>query len=196
MSVQINFGRMLGAVLAAGIWAGPANAQTSAKQDQQEKCQSEVYERDSPTQTPGKPVSIPFERCDNLVAIDVPLKANNVEPDRITLIGFSQGGCLALEFAARNARRFDAVIVLSAGLIGQEKTPRDYAGSLADTPVHLGCSDIDPHVPVSRVRESSRVLSALGAEVANRIYPGMGREINDDEVDQVHARLSALVARS
>ncbi|MDZ5452174.1 alpha/beta hydrolase [Labrys sp. ZIDIC5] len=122
------------------------------------------------------------------------LRDKNVDPARIALLGFSQGGCLALEFAARNASRYGAIIGLSAGLIGPDKTPRDYAGSLADTPVFLGCSDIDSHIPVERVRESSRVLSALGGQVVERIYPGMGHEINDDEVDHIRALLSALVA--
>lgn len=122
------------------------------------------------------------------------LRDKNVDPARIALLGFSQGGCLALEFAARNASRYGAIIGLSAGLIGPDKTPRDYAGSLADTPVFLGCSDIDSHIPVERVRESSRVLSALGGQVVERIYPSMGHEINDDEVDHIRALLSALVA--
>lgn|GEM_PF-1157685 len=82
--------------------------------------------------------------------------------ERIALIGFSQGGCLALEFAARNAKRYGAVVGLSAGLIGPENTPRDYAGSLSGTPVFLGCSNIDGHIPLERVHESTRVLGALG----------------------------------
>lgn len=115
---------------------------------------------------------------------------------QIALLGFSQGGCLALEFAASNARRYGAVIGLSAGLIGPDETPRDYPGSLANTPVFLGCSDIDSHIPVERVRESSRVLSALGGNVIEKIYPRMGHEINDDEVDHVRRILSRLVAAS
>ncbi|WP_425905705.1 alpha/beta hydrolase [Nitrobacter sp. TKz-YC02] len=117
-------------------------------------------------------------------------------PERIGLLGFSQGGCLALEFAARNARRYGAVIGLSAGLMGPEGISRKYSGSLANTPVFLGCSDNDFHIPVERVRESSRVLSALGGDVVEKIYPHMGHEINDDEVGQVRALLSNLVAAS
>ncbi len=75
-------------------------------------------------------------------------------PERVALIGFSQGGCLALEYAARNAKRYGAVAGLSAGLIGPPGTPRDYAGALAGTPVFLGCSDVDGHVPLARVQES------------------------------------------
>jgi predicted esterase len=105
--------------------------------------------------------------------------------ERVALIGFSQGGCLALEFAARHARRYAAVIGLSAGIIGPLGAPRTYAGSLAGTPVLLGCSDIDAHIPLERVHESTNVLGALGAEVDERIYPGMGHTINQDEIDAV-----------
>jgi phospholipase/carboxylesterase len=113
--------------------------------------------------------------------------------ERLVLLGFSQGGCLALEFAARNAQRYGAVIGLSAGLIGPENTPREYAGSLAGTRVFLGCSDSDAHIPLGRVKESSRVLSALGGAVVERIYPGMGHTVNDDEVDQVRAAIAGIL---
>jgi phospholipase/carboxylesterase len=109
--------------------------------------------------------------------------------EKIVLLGFSQGGCLALEYAARNARRYGAVIGLSASLIGPEGTPRDYRGSLAGTRVVLGCSDVDAHIPLQRVKESSRVLGTLGGDVVERIYPGMGHTINDDEIAQVRAAL-------
>jgi predicted esterase len=107
------------------------------------------------------------------------------------LLGFSQGGCLTLEYVARNARRYGAVAGLSAGLIGPEGTPRNYVGSLAGTPMFLGCSDIDGHIPLARVRESTRILGALGAQVRETIYPGMGHTINDDEI----ARVRGLMAR-
>jgi phospholipase/carboxylesterase len=81
-----------------------------------------------------------------------------LRPKRVALIGFSQGGCLALEYAARNATRYGAVAGLSAGLIGPPGTPRAYPGSLAGTPVFLGCSDVDGHVPLARVHESRDVL--------------------------------------
>lgn len=114
-------------------------------------------------------------------------------PEQIVLLGFSQGGCLALEYAARNARRYGAVIGLSAGLIGPEGTPRDYRGSLAGTRVVLGCSDVDAHIPLARVKETTRVLGALGGDVVERIYPGMGHTINDDEIAQVRAALTRVL---
>lgn len=121
------------------------------------------------------------------------LASEGFPPERVALLGFSQGGCLTLEFVARHARRYGAVIGLSAGLIGPDGTPRNYAGSLAGTPVFLGCSDIDSHVPLARVRESTRVLRQLGAEVSEEIYPGMGHTINNDEIRHVRALLAALM---
>jgi predicted esterase len=112
--------------------------------------------------------------------------------DRIVLGGFSQGACLALEFAARHARRYGGVIGLSGGLIGPEGTPRDYEGSLDGTPVFLGCSDVDPHVPEWRLRETADVMTRLGADVTLRIYPGMGHTVNPDEIEHVRALLDRL----
>jgi phospholipase/carboxylesterase len=120
------------------------------------------------------------------------LAAEGFPPERVGLLGFSQGGCLALEFAARHARRYGAVVGLSAGLIGPEGTPRNYSGSLAGTPAFLGCSDIDPHIPLARVRESTRILRQLGAEVQEQIYPCMDHTINDDEIRRVRGLLARL----
>jgi len=112
--------------------------------------------------------------------------------ERVALIGFSQGGCLALEYIARNAKRYGAVAGLSAGLIGPPGTPRDYAGSFGGTPVFLGCSDVDSHVPLARVQESRDVLSRMGAVVTERIYPGMGHTVNADEIAQLSKLLAAI----
>lgn len=120
------------------------------------------------------------------------LGAAGVAPERVVLLGFSQGACLALEYAARWARRFGGLVGLSGGLIGPEGTPRDYAGDLGGTPVFLGCSDVDPHIPLARVRETARVLGRLRGSVAERIYPGMGHGINDDEVKHVRDLLAQL----
>jgi predicted esterase len=105
-----------------------------------------------------------------------------VPSERIVLLGFSQGACLTSEFAARNARRFGGVIVFTGGLIGPEGTPRDYAGSFDGTPIFLGCSDVDNHVPKTRVDETAAVFTRMGAIVDERIYPGMGHLVNDDEI--------------
>jgi phospholipase/carboxylesterase len=121
------------------------------------------------------------------------LGKNGFPPDRVAVLGFSQGGCLALEFAARHARRYGAVIGLSAGLIGPDGTARDYRGSLEGTPVFLGCSDIDSHIPLGRVHESTHVLKRLGGAVEERIYPDLGHTINDDEIKHTRRLLAELL---
>ncbi len=117
-------------------------------------------------------------------------EAAGLPPERIFLGGFSQGACLASEFVARNARRYGGLIAFSGGLIGPDGTPRDYAGSLSGMPVFIGCSDVDPHIPVGRVRETAAVLARLGATVDSRIYPRMGHTINQDEMDAAAALLA------
>lgn len=119
------------------------------------------------------------------------LAGDGITADRIVLMGFSQGACLAQEFAARNARRYRAVVGLSGGLIGPPGTPRDYAGAFDGTPVFLGCSDIDPHIPLERVNESAEVFRRMGASVDERIYPRMGHTVNYDEIEAVRALLEA-----
>jgi phospholipase/carboxylesterase len=112
--------------------------------------------------------------------------------ERIVLLGFSQGGCLALEYAARNARRYGGVVGLSAGLIGPQDTPRSYDGSFEGTPVFLGCSDDDPHIPLWRVKESAHVLRASGAEVNEQIYSDLGHTINEHEIEAVNHILGKI----
>jgi phospholipase/carboxylesterase len=119
------------------------------------------------------------------------ISRQGVQTERVVLLGFSQGACLSLEFAARQPRRYAAVVGLSGGLIGPDGTDRAYPGSLDGTPVFLGCSDRDPHVPVARVHESAAVLRRLGASVDERIYPGMGHTVNDEELDVVRTLIGS-----
>lgn len=119
------------------------------------------------------------------------LEVQGVAPNHIALMGFSQGACLTLEFAARHARRYAVVAAFSGGLIGPPETPRDYAGDFDGTPVFLGCSDVDPHIPVERVLESAGLFRRMGAAVDDRIYPGLGHTINRDELETVDALLTA-----
>lgn len=114
-----------------------------------------------------------------------------IAPNRIVLLGFSQGACLASEYAARHARRYAAVIGLSGGVIGPPGTPREYPGSFDGTPVFLGCSDIDPHIPLERVHETADVFQRMGAAVDERVYPRMGHTVNADEIAAVNALLNA-----
>ena len=132
----------------------------------------------------------------NLQRLDFPdlvegmCREMEVPADRLVLMGVSQGACLAQEYAARHARRYHAVVGLSGGLIGPPGTPRDYAGSFDDTPVFLGCSDMDPHIPVERVHESADVFARMGAAVDKRIYPRMGHTVNVDEIQAVAVLLA------
>lgn len=116
----------------------------------------------------------------------------HVPVHHIALLGFSQGACLTLEFAARNARRYCAIFGLSGGLIGPDGTRRDYAGSFESTPVFLGCSDVDPHIPKHRVVEAGEVFERMGAAVTLRLYPGMGHLVSHDEIDVVRSTLSQI----
>jgi predicted esterase len=120
-------------------------------------------------------------------------EAGGVPAERVVLFGFSQGGCVALEFAARHARRYGGVAALSAGLLGAEGTPHDYPGSLGGTPVFLACGDADAHVPKRRVEETAAVMERLGGRVTTRIYPGMAHAMNDDEMGFVRAMLDAII---
>jgi predicted esterase len=131
------------------------------------------------------------------------LQAEGVPAERIVLIGFSQGACLASEFAARHARRYGGIVALSGGLIGNvqldgAQAPDDkgfeYEGSLEGTPVLLACSDVDPHIPVERVRQTEEVLAELEGEVDLRIYRGMGHTVNSDEVRAVQRLLERVAS--
>lgn len=113
-----------------------------------------------------------------------------IDADSVMVLGFSQGGCLATEYAARNPRRYGGVVALSGGLIGEELS--GYEGDIDGTPVFLGCSDVDPHIPLERVNATRDTFEALGAEVEERIYEGMGHGINRDEVDYVAGMIDAL----
>ncbi len=121
------------------------------------------------------------------------LESAGIPPARAMLLGFSQGACLALEFAARNPRRYGGVAAFSGGLIGPEGTVWNSPGALNGTPVFIGCSDVDPFIPLARVHESAAVMRRLGADVAERIYPGMSHLINQDEIDFARAMMAALL---
>lgn len=107
-----------------------------------------------------------------------------IPAEQIIIGGFSQGACLASEFVARHARRYGGLLLFSGGLIGPPGTARDYEGSLAGTPVFIGCSDVDFHIPLERVDETAEVLSQLGGQVNKKIYPSMGHTIIEDEIAQ------------
>ena len=129
------------------------------------------------------------------------VEAEGIACERTVLCGFSQGACLSLEYAARHPRRYGAVIALSGGLVGSEQLQAvdppadkilDYEGSLEGTPIFLGCSDEDPHIPLTRVEHSAEVLEKMGADVTLRIYPGMGHTVNEDEIGVVRGLLARI----
>ncbi len=121
------------------------------------------------------------------------LEGNELLSSRIILLGFSQGACLTLEYAARNARRYGGIIGLSGGLIGPENTPRNYSGSLEGTPVFLGCSDKDPHVPKERVQQTAKVFQKLSGNVTKRFYPDLGHTVNEAEIEFVKSMMEELL---
>lgn len=120
------------------------------------------------------------------------LAEHGIPPERTALLGFSQGACLALESALRRPRRYGAVVAFTGGLIGPPGTTWTAPGSLAGTPVFLGASDRDPHVPRERVEESGQVLERYGATVDLRIYPGLGHTVVEDELEAARMLLARL----
>lgn len=116
-------------------------------------------------------------------------RAANIPNEKIFLLGFSQGACLALEYAARHAQKYGGIVGLSGGLVGPDGTPRDYDGSFDGTPVFLGCSDVDFHIPKERVMEARAVFTRMGAEVTMRLYPNMEHTVNEDELEFVKTML-------
>ncbi len=122
--------------------------------------------------------------------------AAGIPPEKMVLLGFSQGACLASEYVARHPARYGGLVAFSGGLIGPAGTPRNYQGSLEGLPVFLGCSDVDPHIPAERVQETEQVLQKMGAAVTMRLYPGMGHTVNQDEIDFVQQLLGQMLAES
>jgi predicted esterase len=122
------------------------------------------------------------------------IEESGIMAEKIVLAGFSQGACLASEFVARQARRYGGLLAFSGGVIGPPGTPRKYAGSLVGTPVFLGCSDVDFHIPLERVEETAVTLTNLGGSVNKQIYPNMGHTIVPDEIDQANDILQAILS--
>lgn len=143
----------------------------------------------APTQSNEPYVSAALAR---IAAIIADIVSAGIAPEKLAVIGFSQGACLASESVLRNPRPYGFVGVLSGGAIGPPGTPRDYAGTLGGARVFLGCSDLDPHIPLERVKETAAVFTRMGAGVSERIYPGRSHGINDDEIAHVRAGLAAL----
>ncbi|MGM0387072.1 MAG: alpha/beta hydrolase [Natrinema limicola] len=134
-------------------------------------------------------------RRSGLQAISDAIDAANdagIPTERVMLIGFSQGACLASEYLARNPRRYGGLAALSGGLIG-DQLDDEYPGDLEGTPIFLGCSDVDPHIPEERVHETAAVFESMDADVTKRLYEGMGHGITEDELAIVSEMVAALV---
>jgi len=114
------------------------------------------------------------------------LENKNIKKENIFFLGFSQGACLTLEFATRNAARYGGVVAFTGGLIGDKIYSENYKGDFADTPIFIGSSDPDPHVPLERVNETVSILKNMNASVTEKIYKNMGHTINKDEIDHAN----------
>jgi len=117
-----------------------------------------------------------------------------IDREQVLLLGFSQGACLASEYVARNPLRYGGLVALSGGLIGESVDPASYEGDIEGTPVFVGCSDVDPHIPLERVKATSEAFELLNGDVDERIYEGMGHGVNEDEMDAVADLVAELVA--
>ena len=124
------------------------------------------------------------------------LAARGITRDRVLLMGFSQGACLCAEFAVRHATRYGGLVLFSGGLIGPPGTTWVHPERFDGTPVFLGCSDVDAHIPKGRVEESAEVFRRMGADVTMRLYPGMGHVVNEDEIDAARLMIEGVVSRS
>jgi predicted esterase len=144
----------------------------------------------APTASNEPWLSSALATVDNLIGR---INAAGIPTERLMLLGFSQGACLALEYAARNAKRYGGVIGLSGGVIGADDEPRHDHGNFAGTPIFLGCSDADFHIPKTRVERAAQILKALGGEVTMRLYPNMEHTVNHDEVKFIRSMMAALV---
>lgn len=122
--------------------------------------------------------------------------SRGVPSEQIALLGFSQGACLTAEFAVRHAGRFGGLLIFSGGLIGPPGTTWNHTGTFDGTPVFLGCSDVDAHIPKERVTESAAVFARMGADVTARLYPGIGHLVNDDEIAFAGLILDEMLANT
>ncbi len=147
----------------------------------------------APIETNEPDLSYALERVDTLVSN---LLSSGKSPDQIILAGFSQGACLAAEYVIRNPRRYAGLIVLSGGWIGPQTMQRSVEADLDGMPVFIGCSDIDQHIPLSRVEETASLFTSMNANVDLQIYPGMGHTVNADEISRINNLLKQTVKAS
>ena len=114
------------------------------------------------------------------------ITAKGIDYNHIFFLGFSQGACVTLEYVTRNAKRYGGVVAFTGGLIGDRIYEQNYTGDFGSTPIFIGTSDPDPHVPVQRVHNSVKILKEMNAQVTEKIYKNMGHTINEDEIEIVN----------
>jgi phospholipase/carboxylesterase len=119
--------------------------------------------------------------------------ASGVPREKIVLCGFSQGACLASEFAARHPAHYGALVAFTGGLIGPPEADLHHRGSLAGTAALFSCGDPDPYVPWSRVEESARELERMGAEVQLMRHLNRPHTVIPAELDAARALIFALL---
>ncbi|SFP11654.1 phospholipase/carboxylesterase [Pseudarcicella hirudinis] len=130
------------------------------------------------------------EALETLSALVEEIKAEGIPANKIYLLGFSQGACLTLEFAARNASKYGGVIAFTGGLIGEKLNLNNYQGDFNQTPILITTGDPDPHVPVSRVNESAEILKKMNAEVWVEIFKGRPHTIEFKELELANQLLN------
>lgn len=144
----------------------------------------EPREKNQPGLSSG--LQLLYDLIDSVVQAGIPKK-------KIILLGFSQGACLSTEFAARHPQKLGGIVGLSGGLIGPVIHQENYSGLMEQTPVFIGCSDNDPHVPEERLYITSEVFEKLDADVNKQIYKGMGHTINEEEIKEVRVMMANLL---
>ncbi|MDR7369910.1 dienelactone hydrolase family protein [Flavobacterium aquidurense] len=129
---------------------------------------------------------------ETIAQVVIAIEENGIKKENIYFLGFSQGACLALEFTARNAAKYGGVVAFTGGLIGDKVHESHYKGNFENTPIFIGTSDPDFHVPVERVKETTKLLEKMGAAVTTKIYDNMGHTISQDEVDLANQLIFSL----
>jgi phospholipase/carboxylesterase len=114
------------------------------------------------------------------------IESKRIPAENIYFAGFSQGACLTLEFVTRNANKYGGVVAFTGGLIGDKIYEENYGGDFKGTPVFIGTSDPDPHVPVERANATAGFLKKMNASVTLKIYPNMGHTISQDEIENAN----------
>ena len=110
--------------------------------------------------------------------------------DKIFILGFSQGACLAAEYVARHPDKYAGIFIFSGGLIGHRINEDSYTGNLQKTPIFIGCSDVDTHIPLQRIHKTDSILSSVNGDVTKVIYPNFGHTINKDEINHLNKIIS------